>query len=284
MLKRPAFNQSHQVSVFALSRRRRQRTRGAGLRRDALEKIFGLFAVVAIVVVANPAYSQKKITGWSISCGVDKGAMKKTGNSYLFRPSSNKCDGDTPWGWKQRTEISSKQYKPTLRGTYLFETTLALKSSSTQRFDVFQMHDGRQACAPPLKVEWSANNRLSLVGGYKVQGKGEDYCLENNITTKNVQNAPLRRDGREYLFQVLITFDGSGAFIVSVSIDGNKAVEGRYGPNLRLKNARSVTGIKMNAPVFEMPKKYYFKHGVYSQKAFNFELRSDDLSMQRVKR
>lgn len=244
---------------------------------------------VALVAVSDVSHAQSsspsKITGWKVSCGADKGALKKSKGNYVFRPSSNHCDGDSPWGWKQRTEVLSKKYSAKLKGRYLFETSVALTSSSSQKFVVFQMHDGRKACAPPLIVEWRSNNRIALVSAYKVAGRGEEHCIKNNIATANYQRGPiLRRDGTEHLLQVLLDFDGSGAFDVAVAVDGKRSVEGRYDPNLPSRAVTSVTGIRMSSPEIDKGRNLYFKHGVYSQKSFKFVLISNGMRMVRLAR
>lgn len=253
--------------------------------------ILRLVCLIFVFAFPSTVYAQSstpsKVSGWKVSCGVDKGALKKSRRDYVFRPSRNHCDpefADSPWQWKQRTEIFSKHYSPKLKGRYMFETIVAMTSPSRQKFDIFQMHDGRKACAPPLKVEWSSNNQVSLVSSYKVTGKGEEHCIKNNITTANFQRGSiLPRDGSEHRLQVILNFDGTGAFTVVVGVDGKRAIEGGYDPNLSRGVVRSVTGIRMNSPRVDGPKKLYFKHGVYSKNPFDFVLHSKAMRMVRIK-
>jgi hypothetical protein len=231
------------------------------------------------------ANGPSKISGWKTSCGVDRGTLQKSKTNYVFLPSKNHCDGHKPWGWKQRTEIVSKKYSPRMKGKYVFQSTISLKSSAKNTFDVFQLHDGRSACAPPLKVEWNSKNQISFLAAYRVAGKGEEHCIKiRNFEKKNFQRGQtLRRDGTEYLLQVFLDFDGTGAFTVEVAINNKIVNTGAYSPNLPAGPVKSVTGIQMNSPKIAGPKNYYFKHGVYSKEAFQFELRSSGMSMFKVK-
>ncbi len=82
----------------------------------------------------------------------------------------------------------------------------------------------------------------------------------------------------------MLDFDGSGAFAVVVAVDGKRAIEGKYNPNLQSGTVRSVTGIRMNSPVIDGAEKFYFKHGVYSKNPFDFVLHSREMRMVRAKK
>ncbi len=245
--------------------------------------------VVSLLLCLAPAADAQsatpsRITGWKVSCGVDGGALTRTGDAYVFRPSSNRCDGHTAWGWDQRTEIFSRDYSPNLRGRYVFESTVSLRSGSRQRFDIFQIHDGRQACAPPLKVAWTEDNGIALRSHYKVAGRGEEHCINNDITTRRHLGAGvLRRDGTAYLLQIILDFDGAGGFTVLVAVDGRRVIEGRYGPDLPAGTYTSVSGIRMDTPPIDRSRKFSFKHGVYAEDRFDFELVSRGMRMVRIR-
>ncbi|SIT12245.1 hypothetical protein SAMN05421759_1185 [Roseivivax lentus] len=254
--------------------------------RDVFLKSALVLSLVA--ALCQPAAAQSsnpgQISGWKVSCGADRGALTKQGKTYIFRPSSNHCDGHTPWGWDQRTEIFSRKYSRNLQGRYLFETTVSLTSPSSQKFDVFQMHDARKACAPPLKVEWGSDNRVALRSHYKVAGKGEDHCIQNELVTANYQRKQvLKRDGTKHLLQILLDLDGHGSFSVSVLVDGRPAIQGQYSPDLPAGVYKSVSGIRMNTPKIDRSQKINFKHGVYAKNRFPFELRSEGMRMVRLK-
>lgn len=248
-----------------------------------MRSVFALAALFALIVV-DPLLAQNRITGWKTSCGVDRGALDRKGNSYTFKPSQNHCDGgvNAPWSWKQRTEIASRKIKATTKGTYLFKTIVAMRSNSQQRFDVFQMHDGRKECAPPLKVEWGANNQVRLVSEYKIRGGVNDDCVPAPLGSKNFQRGQvLPRDGSKHNLHVRISFNGKGAFSAEVFVDGKLAVSGVYNPTYRPKSAKTIDGRRVANPEFELPKSFYFKHGVYARKRFNFVLTSEGMGMVR---
>src|SRR5215216_3879826 len=74
--------------------------------------------------------------GWQISCGTDRGSIKKAGSSYVFKTSKNHCQGGI---FKQRAEINTKNIKVTDQISYVFETAISFKSSSNEPFILFQI-------------------------------------------------------------------------------------------------------------------------------------------------
>ena len=199
---------------------------------------------------------------WKISCGVDKGSITQNGSTRVFKTSSNKCRGGT---FNQRAEIKSGDVKPTIKGAYRFSSYISMKSSSRQKFDIFQLHDGRDGCAPPLKVEVLSGGNLKLVSDVKT-GPGES-CIRSTLNNKTSRGT-IRRDGTEQKLDVLINFDGKGGFVATVSIDGRKQISGTYTP-------------KENANY--RPKRYYFKHGVYSKNRFQYVMTSRNMKVRKVR-
>ena len=164
---------------------------------------------------------------WEVSCGADKGAVTRQSGPWMFRTSSNHCPGGV---FKQRAEIESGQISASHKGAYLFRANIAVRTNSTENFDIFQIHDGRIGCAPPLKVT--------------VLGTGQKL-------------------------EVLIRFDGTGAFDTVVILDNIPQISGRYEPG--------------SQPQAFRPTNYYFKHGVYSRRVFDYVMTSRDMTVSRVR-
>lgn len=197
---------------------------------------------------------------WKISCGVDRGSITQKGSTRTFKTSKNKCPGGI---FKQRAEIYSGNVRPDIKGAYLFSATVSMKTVRDEKYDIFQVHDGRRGCAPPLKVEVLRNGQLKLVSDIKT-GPGES-CIRGTLTNK-ISKAKISRDGRDHKLEVLIDFNGKGGFGVIVWIDGKRQVSGQYSPKENSKFR---------------PKKYYFKHGVYSQHMFDYVFVSKNMRVRR---
>lgn len=219
-----------------------------------------LFALAGMNV--SPA-SATPLNQWNVSCGADKGAITKKGGVWTFRTSTNHCPGGM---FSQRAEISTKHVKPTIKGAYLFETHVAMTTGSTQKFDIFQIHDSRHGCAPPLKVDIRADGRIELISDVKT-GPGES-CIRGKLSNQ-VSRDRLRRDGTEQNLKILIEFDGKGGFKTTVWLDGVQQISGWYHPSDRSDAWR--------------PEKFYFKHGVYSQHMFDYVLTSRDMKVRKVR-
>jgi len=148
----------------------------------------------------------------------------------------------------------------------MFQSFITMTAARAEKFDVFQMHDGRNGCAPPLKVTVLKSGNIELVSDVKT-GPGES-CIRGKLG-KGVSRGLVRRDGTEQELQVLVDFKGYGAFDATVWLDGILQISGSYKPSSR--------------PGAFLPKKYYFKHGVYSQLVFPYVLVSRDMRVNRVK-
>lgn len=200
---------------------------------------------------------------WEVSCGADSGAIQKKRDVRTFRTSRNHCKGGI---FKQRAEIESEKITPTTKGAYLFETHVAITTSANQQFTIFQVHDGRLGCAPPLSMDVTPNGRLLLKSDIKI-GEGE-RCIRGALNEK-LSRGTIRRDGTEQKLAVMVDFDGVGGFAVHVWIDDVAQFSGRYDPSKQPDAFKS--------------KRFYFKHGVYSQRMFDFVMTSRAMNVSKVK-
>lgn len=195
---------------------------------------------------------------WETSCGADRGAIEREGDTYVFRNSTNYC-GELP---PQRTEINTSEIPVTEPVTYLIETTVSFQGGSQDAFNMFQVHDGRRGCAPPLSIRWNDDNSIWFSSDY-TRDQGEAGCVDNRALMDARYYGPtLLRDGTRYKLQVLLAFDGSGSFDVTVYVDGTSAITGRYQP--------------LTDPSFVTWDNFYLKHGVvFLFDTAPFELRSE---------
>lgn len=230
-----------------------------------LRFVFQFLIIVVTFALAQTAKATP-LNEWRISCGVDNGAIVKKGKTRTFRTSSNHCPGGT---FNQRAEISTGSVPPNHKGTYLFSSTISMSSTSRERFDVFQIHDERWGCAPPLKLEVMGNGRLSLDSEYKIGSAPGDNCRKNRPFSDQASQARIQRDGTEYLLEVVVDFDGAGGFRIWIRLDGSTQITGQYAP-------------PRGQGYFDS-KKFYFKHGVYSKNMFPYELKSTNMRVRRVK-
>jgi hypothetical protein len=201
-----------------------------------------------------------------VSCGADPGSIIKRGSTYTFKTSSNYCPGGN---WKQRAELATDHERPTITGAYQFSAFIAITSPSKQRFDIFQMHNGRHGCAPPLKLEVLPSGHLSFDADYKVGQKPGNNCVKAHSMLGQRSAKTISRDGREYRLDVIVKFDGNGGFRVWAYLDGAPQISARYSP----PRGRG----------YFQSEKYYFKHGVYSKDIFPYTLTSRDMRVRKVK-
>lgn len=225
----------------------------------------GALGLAALTGWTAPASAAGPLDTWSVSCGADKGAITRKGRTWTFRTSRNHCPGGI---FKQRAEISTRKVQPNHAGSYLFESRIAMKTARRDRFSVFQIHDGRHGCAPPLMVNVMPSGQIELTSDVKT-GPGES-CIRGKLGTSRSRRTILR-DGTVHLLRVLITFDGRGGFAATVWVDGNMHVSGTFRPS--------------DKPAAEAhrPKFFYFKHGVYTQHVFAYVMTSENMRVRRVK-
>lgn len=203
--------------------------------------------------------------GWETSCGVDRGSIERSGSTYAFRTSSNHCSGGI---FNQRAEITSDDIAVSERSAFLFESTISFSSQSTEPFILFQVHDGRNGCSPPMSLRWRSDNTLSFDSDY-TRGQGMAGCVENQgLRSARYLGPTLRRDGTPYELQVLLVFHGQGAFDIAVRLDGADVLSGRYEPTAD--------------PSFVTSSRFYMKHGVYSREVWPYEMRSEGMRLFRA--
>jgi len=141
-----------------------------------------------------------------------------------------------------------------------------MKADRQEKFDIFQIHDGRKGCAPPLKVTVLVSGRIELISDVKKKtGSG---CIRGKLS-RRASRGKIRRDGTEQKLEILIEFDGRGGFDVTVWIDGVQQSRGRY------KKPTQKTAFRS--------RHFYFKHGVYSRSTFEYELISRGMSVRKVR-
>ena len=232
------------------------------------------FLIVSQSVSSKPLYfgAPNKIIDWKISCKrVDPGSIEKEKNNWTFKTSKNYCVGGD---WKQRAEIISYYaLSPKVKAKYNFESYFSMKSSHWwpnynyhEKFDIFQIHDGRNGCAPPLKVNIQKDGKIKLRGDYK-KGPGEQ-CIYDIIKSTGRGKTTIKRDGTEYKLNVLLDFDGNGGFKVKVYINDEHEVSGEY----KFKEGKG----------YIKSRYFAFKHGVYSANIFPYVLNSV-MKMERIK-
>lgn len=203
--------------------------------------------------------------GWRISCNVDRGAIERVRGGYIFRKSNNHCPGGI---YKQRSEIYTNQFSVNKRVSYLFESEVSLVSSSSEEAIIFQIHDGRRGCSPPLSLRWTRGNTFRFDSDY-TRGRGMNGCVRNSSLRSARYSGPaLRRNGTRYRLQVALAFDGKGSFDVDVRVNSRRVIGGRYQPP--------------SDPQFVASKQFFMKHGVYSQNAFDYEMRSEGMRVFRT--
>lgn len=223
--------------------------------------ILGLIAVLVFTpFTVNAAWA----VSWETSCRVDKGSIKRQSGAYIFKTSKNHCSGGI---FNQRAELSSSSISISRKASYVFQSQVSMQSNSSEPFIIFQIHDGRIGCSPPLSLRWNSGDRLQFDSDY-TQGKGMAGCVSNSkLRQAAYRGQRLKRDGTLYDLQVRLDFDGDGGFDVEVSIDEKKSIAGAYRPS--------------SNPGFVKSKRFYMKHGVYSQNMFTYEMRSSGMKVSK---
>ncbi|MEL7300306.1 MAG: hypothetical protein AAFM92_07980 [Pseudomonadota bacterium] len=239
----------------------------------ALAATLALAGAHAPQKVAAQQWAQERMN-WKVSCSVDRGAYRKSGDTHLFTPSANRCTGGT---YQQRTELTGKTIRVNRPATYLFETNIsiqsdvALRNQDTGLFAVFQVHSdqSRDGCAPPMSLIWNGRNQLEIFSDYSRTG-GSNFCEENTALTRARHTGPtLQRGGTVQNLRVLLEFDGSGGFDMTAFVDGKRAITGSYTPN------RAAGYVPLES--------VYMKHGVYSPERWPYEMRSKGLRVLRAR-
>ena len=151
-----------------------------------------IYSIIIIFVFSSNVYAKQKyfgapnqITDWKISCTVDKGSIIDNYPNYFFKTSNNRCSGDKTY--KQRAEIVSGKALPlSTKVAYDFQSDFTFEGDTDQKFDIFQMHDGRDSCAPPLKISVLKKGEIRLIGDYRLKydyKEGDKEQCERDIIT-----------------------------------------------------------------------------------------------------
>ncbi|MBB93771.1 MAG: hypothetical protein CML68_04080 [Rhodobacteraceae bacterium] len=225
--------------------------------------LLSLLAGAALLLSQSLPASANPLNTWQVSCAADPGSITRKGKTWTFKTSTNHCPGGV---WKQRAEIYSDRVNPTHKGTYLFRSTVSMTAGTNEKFDIFQIHDGRHGCAPPLKVDVLPSGQIELTSDLKT-GPGES--CERGALGRSARQGVIRRDGTPQLLEVIIDFNGLGGFDAFVRVDGTLQVSGSYMPP---------TGAQ-----YFQSKFFYFKHGVYSQRMFPYVLTSEGMTVKKVR-
>ena len=229
-----------------------------------------IYSIIIIFVFSSNVYAQQKyfgapnqITDWKISCTVDKGSIIDNYPNYFFKTSNNRCSGDKTY--KQRAEIVSAKALPlSTKVAYDFQSDFTFEGDTDQKFDIFQMHDGRDSCAPPLKVEVLKKGDIRLIADYRLkydykQGDKEK-CEKDIIKSKVINNIKIKKNGKQNKLNIVLIFHGNSNFDVGVFINDKFVISGRYAPPLGKGYYKS--------------KYFYFKHGNYSRYKFDYTIKS----------
>lgn len=124
-------------------------------------------------------------------------------------------------------------------------------------------HDGRDGCAPPLKVGFWHDGTIRVKADYKT-GPGES-CIRDVMFKKGATKL-LRNGVTKYKLTVLLDFDGKGGFDVEVYLNDILEIKDQYTP--------PKAGYRS--------KMFFFKHGVYSRNIFDYKLIST-MNIKRIK-
>ena len=223
------------------------------------------FIAVLIVTFVGAVAQATPLNQWRVSCGVDKGAIQKKGKTHIFKTSTNHCTGGT---FNQRAEIKSEKVSRNHKGKYQFTSIIRMTNDKNEKFDIFQMHDGRDGCAPPLKVTVLSSGRFKLEADYKT-GKGES-CVRDVFSQSRNSSVVFKRNGQPQQLDVSVDFLGKQRFSVQVFLDGKLAAQGDYSPP--------------EGKGYITSKHFYFKHGVYSKRMFDYQMISQNMSVKRIKK
>lgn len=224
----------------------------------------------------------KNQMNWKISCSVEEGSITQDQDYLIFKTSENLCEKtkDTGGTFNQRSEIYAKDLSPREKATYEFETYFSVSSQSTEPFQILSIHDGRDGCNPPFSLYIDSDGKLFIRSAYKY-GKGEQ-CLDNPMG-RGKSKANIQRDGTEYKVNVIVEFFGNGNFYTEVYLNDNLDIKGTYetpkNTNKPVKKCQFKPGtnhLECEEKIYkyEISKKFYFKHGVYSKNIFDYEFKS----------
>ena len=218
---------------------------------------------------------------WKIDCGVDEGEISKEGNIWTFKAGKNQCTGEKWYSGEElkihdanmakiRTEIKTvKEFSPRINTTFKFESMIKINSTDQEPIKIFQIHDRRADCAPPLMIVLNEDNKLNWWSDYAIKNKNSEFpnCEE---VIFNEGKTTIYRNGKEFKLTLNINFDGKGNFETMVFLDDKLEISGRYeipkdGMKKRCKNENGKTVCKNEKVNYLRSKKFIFKHGIYSR-------------------
>ena len=229
-----------------------------------LTLLYAAIIISTASALAAPAWKEVNM-GWEKNCGDVE--MDLRGGNFIFRTHKN-CW--TTGVFTQRSEIISHDIPVQAVGDFHVKTRLSLQSKSGEPAIVFQIHDGRQGCSPPLSVRWRQNGVLTFDSDY-TKGKGLKGCRSNLDLRQAIYFGPtLKRDGTNYDFDAYVSMDGKGGFEVEIKINGKTAIGGTFSQLTELGFVKST--------------RFHFKHGVYSPSMFNYEFKSSGMKTYRATR
>lgn len=203
----------------------------SGIKKVVLKVFLNVFTTTLFLLTSCNNQKQHNLTTdfpWTISCGVDEGAIIKEGTTITFQRSQNYCDGQSK-STTIRSETISPTFKNDINQRCVFESYISLETKSDEKLSLFQIHDSRMNCAPLLTLLWMPNNRLAFESEYFIQGESpnDSTCITNDIETFYKPHK-LNRNGDGYQLKVKIDFEKESAFSVSIFIDGNVILKGQY--------------------------------------------------------
>ncbi|SLN28919.1 hypothetical protein [Pseudooctadecabacter jejudonensis] len=201
------------------------------------------------------------LNDWRLSCSPDAGSVRQVSGGWDFSTGNNNRVGGI---FDQRAEIVSDNFPINRAGDYLFTTTIAMTSPVNREFSIFSIHDGRRGCAPPMQLFVQPDGRMYVASAIKT-GAGQS-CIDQQLG--GISPDRILRNGTEQDLRILVQFDGAGGFGLTVWLDGEVQITGRYRPP--------------SDPNALVTDRFFFKHGVYSRTVFDYLLQSRGMQVVRV--
>ena len=200
---------------------------------------------------------------WDISCSVDSGAISFSKGKAVFTQSKNRCAPVGPMA--QRAEINTKKIEITEPVQITFQSKFRYSTEQPNKFTIFQIHDGRNSCAPPFMLDVDKKGRLHIKGAYQIEpwdGFSEyvEKCIDTNLDMQRYSDDRfVSKNGNVHHLQVILDFDGKGNFHVLVMLDQQLVLTGSYQTDQR----------------YQVYPRQYFKHGNYSRYFYDYQLTSE---------
>lgn len=229
-----------------------------------------LFTIGLFFGFVNNSYGKNWNTGssdqlpttwdWQVSCSVDSGAISFSKGEAIFTQSKNRCGSVGPMA--QRAEIKTKKIEITEPVQISFQTEFRYSTEQPNKFTIFQIHDGRNSCAPPFMVDVDGNGELDIKGGYQIEpwdGISEyvEKCVDTDLNKQRFAGDHIvSREGGTHRLKVIIDFDGEGNFHALVLLDQQLVLSGKYETDEQ----------------YQVYQQQYFKHGNYSRNLYDYKL------------